>query len=95
MRRFIIFVMLLASVFSFSTNVMAVKKVKTDQSLRRGETRTTLDPKLFSNPRVRRAYQVAKDIPAVLDSIYCYCQCEQGFGHKSLLSCYVDNHASQ
>ena len=67
-----------------------------DESLRRGETRVTLDPKLFSDPRVRQAYQAAKEIPWILDSIYCYCKCEESpvFRHKSLLSCYVDNHAA-
>lgn len=67
-----------------------------DQSLRRGETRATLAPAMFNEARVRQAYQVAKDIPWVLDSIYCYCYCEESptFRHKSLLSCYVDNHAA-
>lgn len=70
--------------------------VKKDESLRRGETRQTLDPSAFTEPTVRKAYQVAKDIPWVLDSIYCYCKCEESpaFRHKSLLSCYVDNHAA-
>lgn len=67
-----------------------------DQSLRRGETRATLDPNIFKDPYIKGAYQVAKDIPWILDSIYCYCKCEESpvFKHKSLLSCYVDNHAS-
>lgn len=67
-----------------------------DQSFRKGETRTTLDPAQFSDTRVRSAYKVAKDIPWVLDSIYCYCMCKESpaFRHKSLLSCYVDGHAS-
>jgi hypothetical protein len=70
--------------------------VKKDESLRRGETRATLDPNIFNDPRVRKAYQVAKDIPWVIDSIYCYCFCEESpaFRHKSLLSCYVDDHAA-
>ena len=65
-------------------------------SLRMGETRATLEPNSFSDPKVRSAYQIAKEIPQVLDSIYCYCQCEESpaFIHKSLLSCYVDSHAS-
>ncbi len=69
----------------------------TDESLRRGEKRTTLNPELFNDPMIRRAYQVAKEIPWILDSIYCYCHCEESpvFRHKSLLSCYVDNHAAQ
>jgi hypothetical protein len=67
-----------------------------EQSLRRGETRPTLEPGLFRNPTIRKAYQVAKDIPWVLDSIYCFCFCEESpaFRHKSLLSCYVDGHAA-
>lgn len=67
-----------------------------DESLRRGETRATLNPGMFNDPKIRKAYQVAKEIPWVLDSIYCYCMCEESpvFRHKSLLSCYVDNHAA-
>jgi len=67
-----------------------------DESLRRGEKSATLDPVQFRDARVKEAYKVAKEIPWVLDSIYCYCQCEESpaFRHKSLLSCYVDNHAS-
>ncbi len=68
--------------------------VQKDESLRRGETRATLDPDLFKDARVRTAYQAAKEIPWVLDSIKCYCFCEESFQHKSLLSCYVDNHAA-
>jgi hypothetical protein len=67
-----------------------------DESLRRGETENTLEPSMFRHPTVREAYQVAREIPWVLDSIYCYCFCEENpaFMHKSLLSCYVDNHAA-
>ena len=67
-----------------------------DTSLRKGETRQTLDPSGAPNPKVRAAYQVARDIPWVLDSIYCYCRCKENpaFRHKSLLSCYVDGHAA-
>lgn len=67
-----------------------------DESMRRGERRATLEPNLFKDPRVRRAYQAAKEIPWILDSIYCYCRCAESpvFRHKSLLSCYVDDHAS-
>jgi hypothetical protein len=57
------------------------------------ETRATLPPSMF-NGRVREAYAVAQDIPEVLDKLYCYCRCKENFGHKNLLSCYVDNHAS-
>lgn len=57
------------------------------------ETRPTLSPDMFSG-KVRRAYAIARDIPQVLDQLYCYCRCRENFGHKSLLTCYVDKHAS-
>jgi hypothetical protein len=57
------------------------------------ETRPTLPPSLFSG-KVREAYAIARDIPEVLDQLYCYCRCRENFGHRNLLSCYVDNHAS-
>jgi len=57
------------------------------------ETRQTLPPALFSG-RVKRAYQLARDIPEVLDKLYCYCMCKENSGHKNLLTCYVDNHAA-
>jgi len=57
------------------------------------EKRPTLPPEQFSG-RVREAYSIARTIPEVLDKLYCYCRCKENFGHKSLLSCYVDTHAS-
>src|SRR3990172_1095862 len=82
----------------FSVGAEAAQKqgaVPKDESLRKGETRATLDPGQFNDARVKEAYKVAKEIPWVLDSIYCYCMCRESptFGHKSLLSCYVDSHA--
>jgi hypothetical protein len=79
-----------------AVNEASAQKVTRDESLRRGERRATLEPSLFQEERVRKAYQAAKEIPWVLDSIYCYCQCEESpaFRHKSLLSCYVDKHAA-
>jgi len=61
--------------------------------LRGGETRPTISPVNFTG-RTAKAYQIAKEIPEVLDSIYCYCRCKENFGHKSLLTCYVDDHAA-
>lgn len=83
----------------FSVGVEAAQKqgaVPKDESLRKGETRATLDPGQFNDARVKEAYKVAKEIPWVLDSIYCFCMCKESptFRHKSLLSCFVDNHAA-
>ena len=43
----------------------------------------------------REAYQVAKEIPETLAQLPCYCECDKAFGHKSLHSCFVTDHASQ
>jgi hypothetical protein len=53
----------------------------------------TLDPELFAG-KIRQAYQVAKEIPDTLAQLPCYCYCDQGVGHKSLHSCYEDDHSA-
>ena len=68
------------------------QEVADPASLRGGETRETLSPANFTGITAQ-AYQAAREIPEVLDSLYCYCDCEKHFSHKSLLSCYVDEHA--
>lgn len=55
----------------------------------------TLDPKQFTSPSIIKAYQLAKEIPAVLAQQPCYCYCDAGFGHKSLLDCQVDHHSAE
>ncbi len=59
----------------------------------RRETRPTLDPARFVG-KAARAHQVAREIPDVLDRLYCYCECDRNLGHRSLLSCYTDGHAA-
>lgn len=53
--------------------------------------RGTLAPELF-NGNVRLAYQAAKEIPQTLAQLPCYCHCDMSKGHKSLLSCFEDEH---
>ena len=53
----------------------------------------TLAPERFIG-KTRDAYKVAKQIPATLAQLPCYCECDRGFGHKSLHSCFEDEHAS-
>ncbi|MEK6682128.1 MAG: CYCXC family (seleno)protein [Nitrospirota bacterium] len=60
---------------------------------RGGEARPTLSPALFFG-KTSNAYKVAQEIPEVLDSLFCYCYCKPNFGHKSLLTCYVDDHGA-
>lgn len=75
-----------------SVTSVGVEQVS-NQSLKLRETRPTLSPALFTG-RVAEAYRVAREIPQILDRLYCYCRCAENFNHKSLLSCYVDKHAS-
>lgn len=63
-------------------------------ALKGGETRPTLSPVAFVG-NVARAYDVARKNRELLDSMYCYCNCKKHFGHKSLLTCFVDKHAAE
>ena len=53
----------------------------------------TLAPEMFAGKQ-RLGYQAAKEIPQTLAQLPCYCHCDRGFGHKSLQSCFVDEHAA-
>ncbi|HLL75417.1 MAG TPA: CYCXC family (seleno)protein [Pyrinomonadaceae bacterium] len=53
----------------------------------------TLAPQQFSG-KTRLAYQAVAAIPKTIAQLPCYCHCDEGFGHKSLHSCFVDDHAS-
>ena len=44
--------------------------------------------------KTREAYEVARKIPQTLAQLPCYCECDRGFGHKSLHTCFMDDHAS-
>lgn len=57
----------------------------------------SLPPTLASSEffgKAREAYGVAKKIPETLAQLPCYCECDKAFGHKSLHTCFVDDHAS-
>lgn len=62
-------------------------------ALVRRETRPTLDPAEFTG-KAALAYQIAREIPDVLDQLDCYCECDKFLDHKNLLSCYIDYHAA-
>ena len=46
------------------------------------------ESKLPDKAAVRRAYQAARDYPAIFDGLYCPCDCSKALKHRSLLSCY-------
>jgi uncharacterized protein with PCYCGC motif len=65
-----------------------------DQSTVAAKSADVLSPTLFAEERTRAAYQVAKDIPEVLEQLPCFCGCMTSFGHKNNLFCFKDQHGS-
>jgi len=53
----------------------------------------TMDPAQFQIANFREAYSVAMEIPDVLAQQPCYCYCQR-MGHRSLLDCFRDLHAT-
>lgn len=53
----------------------------------------TLNPEKF-NGKTRDAYHIVGEVPQLIAQLPCYCYCDRGFGHKSLHSCFVDDHAA-
>jgi len=53
----------------------------------------TLEPEKFTGP-TRDAYRAVREIPVTIAQLPCYCHCDRGFGHKSLYSCFQDDHAA-
>jgi hypothetical protein len=63
----------------------------------RSDASAVLDPASFSDDQQRHAYMAAREIPAVLNQLYCWCHCREStiFHHRSPLECYESDHASQ
>jgi hypothetical protein len=53
----------------------------------------TLDPAAFAG-QAREAYQIARNDPVFLAQLHCYCGCDKVLGHRNLLDCFRDRHAS-
>ena len=53
----------------------------------------TLAPEKFTGI-TRDAYRAVREIPVTIAQLPCYCHCDRGYGHKSLYSCFEDEHAS-
>ncbi len=55
----------------------------------------TLPPSGFINKGIANSYRIAKEIPEVLAQQPCLCGCDNtSDDHRSLLDCYIDDHAS-
>lgn len=44
--------------------------------------------------KAREAYRVVREIPQTIAQLPCYCHCDESFGHKSLHTCFEDDHAA-
>ncbi len=53
----------------------------------------TLDPQAFQG-EARDTYRIARENPALLAKLHCYCNCDVRLGHRNLLDCYRDTHAA-
>ena len=53
----------------------------------------TLPPEQFTG-LTRDAYRAVREIPQTIAQMPCYCHCDRGMGHKSLYSCFEDDHAA-
>jgi hypothetical protein len=61
---------------------------------KKGALPPMLDPAMFGDESVRLAYAAAHEEPELIAQLPCYCHCDRGMGHKSLHSCFEDQHAS-
>lgn len=63
---------------------------------RRGVTaeRVLPDPAIPRTPGALEAYAAARAAPAVLDALYCHCDCSKHAGHRSLLTCFESDHGA-
>jgi hypothetical protein len=64
-----------------------------EQAPSRSSLGPTLEPEKFTG-LVRDAYRAVREIPQTIAQMPCYCHCDRGMGHKSLYSCFEDDHAS-
>jgi len=60
------------------------------------ETRPVMPASHYTG-KVAQTYKWAAEIPQAFDALFCYCMCKDNpdFRHKTLLTCYVDAHASR
>ncbi len=59
----------------------------------RASLAATLAPERFTG-LARAAYRAVMENPELIAQMPCYCHCDRSFGHKSLHSCFEDDHAA-
>lgn len=58
------------------------------------ESKSVVDPMRYRQTRQIKAYSIARKHAQALDQMFCYCGCAMSIRHKSLLSCFTDDHAA-
>ena len=58
------------------------------------ETRSVMSSAFYTG-KVAEAYRIAAEIPKVIDSQFCYCYCKKNHQHKTLLTCFTNEHGSK
>jgi hypothetical protein len=89
-------------VFILAALVLVVGLVATRSALahhptpRQGLTAADVESSLryASYPRIAEVYEMAARIPEVLDGLYCHCDCSKHSDHRSLLTCFQDDHGA-
>jgi len=76
------------------TSLRGTSDSEADHSASISKSEGVLSPTIFNDEKTRAAYQVAKDIPEVLEQLPCFCGCLNNFGHKNNLFCFKDQHGS-
>jgi hypothetical protein len=94
---FIVLIGYMASRSSDTKEVQVQTAVSEQKTEDRGliETRPILPADMWKG-RAAEAYRLAAEIPQVVDKQYCYCDCSKNprFKHKTLLTCYTDDHGA-
>lgn len=54
-------------------------------------TKVYMPPKAIGH--VKMSYMAAKQIPEILQQLFCYCGCDQVHEHTSLFDCFKDDHS--
>ena len=80
-----------ASPISVEANTTVPAHYQTEPA--RSSLAPTLAPEKFTG-QAQEAYRVVREDPQLIAQLPCYCYCDRGFGHKSLHSCFVDDHAA-
>lgn len=55
------------------------------------EGKVVLDPGQYAG-QVKAGYEAARQIPAIVDKLFCYCGCDLTDCHGSLLDCFTSDH---